>query len=162
MLPNIKDILFATDLSENADNALRQALSMAQAYGANVHVLHVTEPLSQDAVVTLQMFMQDDAARKMAVRDRHASVKQLLKVNQQDFVSSLTSDEKDAYATVSSVELVDGHPAETILRRGKELGCQLIVMGTHEHGTGHTFIGTVVKRVLRRSSVPTLVVPNIA
>ncbi len=160
MLPQIKDILFATDLSQNADNALRHALSMAQAYEAKVHVLHVTEPLSQDAVVTLQMFMQDDASRKEAIKNRHASVKQMLKNNQQEFASSLASDEREAYAAVSSAELVDGHPAEAILSRAKDLNCGLIVMGTHEHGTGHTFIGTVVKRVLRRSSVPTLVVPH--
>ena len=64
--------------------------------------------------------------------------------------------------SVSSVELVDGHSAEMILQRAAELNCQLIVMGTHEHGTGHTFIGTVAKRVLRRSQIPTLIVPNTA
>ncbi|MEP2029280.1 MAG: universal stress protein [Paracoccaceae bacterium] len=163
MLPKIKNILFASDLSKNADNALRQALSMAQAYGAKVQVLHVTEPLSQDAIVTMRMFLQDDASRKAAIKDRHDSIKKMLKVNQQEFVGSLTPEEKDAYAAVSSVELDEGNPAETILKRAKELDCQLIVMGTHEHSTGgHTFIGTVVKRVLRRSTIPTLVVPHAA
>ncbi len=162
MLPQINNILFATDLSDNANNALRHALSMAQAHDAKVHVLHVTEPLSRDAIVTLQMFMQDDSSRKKAIKDRHASVKQLLKTNQQEFMKGLSAEEKAAYAKVSSVELVDGQPAEEILDRAKEFNCELIVMGTHEHGTGHTFIGTVVKRVLRRSSIPTLVVPHLA
>lgn len=160
MLPEIKDILFATDLSRNSDNALRHALSIARAHGAKVHVLHVTEPLSQDAIVTLQMFLQDDESRAKAIGERHNSVKQLLKKNQKDFLSSLSDDDKDAYQAVGSVELVDGHSAEMILQRAMELECQLIVMGTHEQGTGHTFIGTVVKRVLRRSTIPTLVVPN--
>ncbi len=161
MLPEVKDILFATDMSQNSDNALRHALSMSRAHGAKVHVLHVTEPLSQDAIVTLKMFLQDDEARKKAIGDRHESVKQMLKENQQEFLNSLPADEKEAYAAVRSVELVDGHPAEVILQRASELNCQLIVMGTHEHGTGHTFIGTVAKRVLRRSSVPTMIVPNV-
>ncbi|WP_120499151.1 universal stress protein [Roseovarius sp. EL26] len=160
MLPQINDILFATDLSENANNALRHALSMAQAHGAKVHVLHVTEPLTQDAIVTMQLFFQDDASRKKAIKDRHASVKEMLKTNQRDFMKSLSKEGKEAYSRVESVELIDGHPAEAILQRAKDLQCGLIVMGTHEHGTGHTFIGTVVKRVLRRSSIPTLVVPN--
>lgn len=161
MLPQVNDILFATDLSENANNALRHALSMAQAHDARVHVLHVTEPLTQDAIVTMQLFFQDEASRKKAIKDRHASVKAMLKTNQKDFVKSLSKDEQEAYKRVESVELVDGHPAESILQRAKELNCGLIVMGTHEHGTGHTFIGTVVKRVLRRSSIPTLVVPHL-
>ncbi|NIZ62112.1 universal stress protein [Sedimentitalea sp. CY04] len=160
MLPKIQDILVATDLSENSDNALRYALSIAQASKANLHVLHVTEPLTQDAIVTMQMFMQDDASRKEAIKNRHGAIKQLLKANQKDFVKKLSAEEKDAYGLVGSVELVDGHPAEEILTRAKELDCGLIVMGTHEHGTGHTFLGTVVKRVLRRSNIPTMVVPH--
>jgi len=160
MLPKIEDILVATDLSANSDNALRYALSIAQANKASLHVLHVTEPLSQDAMVTMQMFMQDDVSRKEAIKNRHSAVKQLLKANQKEFVKTLSDGEKDAYASVSSVELVDGHPAEEILMRAKKLNCGLIVMGTHEHGTGHTFLGTVVKRVLRRSNIPTMVVPR--
>ena len=160
MLPDVKDILFATDMSGNANNALRHALSMAQAHGARVHILHVTEPLSQDAIVTLKMFLQDDEARQKAIKDRHASIKDMLTENQREFVGGLSGDEKEAYKAVSSVELVDGHAAETILTRAADLGCQLIVMGTHEHGTGHTFVGTVAKRVLRRSTIPMLLVPN--
>lgn len=160
MLPKIKDILFATDLSANANNALRHAIGMAQAHSANVHVLHVTEPLTQDAIVTMRMFIQDEDSRKKAIKERHASVKEMLRANQQEFVKTLSAEEEKAYAHVASVELVDGHPAESILRRAQELECGLIVMGTHEHGTGHTFIGTVVKRVLRRTTIPVLTVPN--
>lgn len=160
MLPEIKDILFATDLSGNSDNALKHALGVAKAHGAKVHVLHVTEPLSQDAIITLKMFLQDEASRERAIKDRHDSVKEMLKQNQQAFVGSLSEEDQSAYEMVASVELIDGHDAETILKRAQELNCQLIVMGTHEQGTGHTYIGTVVKRVLRRSAIPTMVVPN--
>ncbi|WP_420587488.1 universal stress protein [Ruegeria sp.] len=161
MLPKIDNILVATDLSENADNALRHALSIAIAHGAKTHVLHVTEPLSQDAIVTLNMFIQDDKSRQQAIKDRHAAVKRLLKDNQQAFLKSLSVEDQEKYSAVSSIELVDGHPAEEILKRAKKLSCDLIVMGSHEQGTSHTFLGTVVKRVLRRSTIPTLVVPNL-
>lgn len=162
MLPEINDILFATDLSENADNALRYAMALGVSHGAKVHVLHVTEPLSQDAIVTLRMFMQNDEARDKAIRERHDSVKQMLKANQKAFVKRLSPESREAYKSIVSVELVDGHPAEEIMERAKALNCQLVVMGTHEQGTGHTFLGTVTKRVLRRSPIPTLVVPHVA
>jgi len=160
MLPQVTEILFATDLSQNANNALRHALGMAHAHNAKVHVVHVTEPLTSDAIVTMRMFMQDDASQKRAIQDRHASVKALLSTNQKDFVKSLSDDEKETYKLVASVELIEGHPAEAILQRADKLDCDLIVMATHEHGTGHTFLGTVAKRVLRRAAIPTLVVPN--
>lgn len=159
MLPKITNILLATDLSKNADNAMGFAMCMAKAHDAKVHVLHVLEPLSQDAVVTLQVFMLDEALRERAIKERHASVKILLKENQQKFVRALSDEEKADYKRVESVELADGHVAEEILSRANNLGCELIIMGTHEQETGHTFIGTVVKRVLRRSSIPILIVP---
>ena len=159
MLPQIKDILFATDLSENADYALRHGLAVAESLGANVHVVHVSEPLSPDAVVTLQMFIQDADARQRAIHNRHDSVHDLLRVNQKNFVASLSGDAKAAYKRVASVDLIEGHPAEAILKRARELDCGMIVMGAHEHGTGHTFLGTVAKRVMRRSRIPVMVVP---
>lgn len=159
MLPQVNEILFATDLSKNADNALRYALIMAKVHAAKVHVLHVTEPLSQDAIVTMKMFMQDDASRETALRDRNASVKEMLKANQKEFAKSLKPEESAAYNNIASVELVSGHPAEAILEYAKKQNCDLIVMATHEHGNGHTFLGTVAKRVLRRTSVATLIVP---
>ena len=82
MLPNIKDILVATDLSENSNNTLRFALSLVQGTETKLHILHVNEPLSSDAMVTLQLFMQDEVSRKEAMTNRHAAVKKLLKTNQ--------------------------------------------------------------------------------
>ena len=42
---------------------------------------------------------------------------------------------------------------------GENLGCDLIVIGSHEHGVSHTFLGSIAKRVLRRTRIPALVVP---
>lgn len=159
MLPSVKDILFATDLSDNADHALRYALAVAQGLDAKIHVVHVSEPLSPDAIVTLQIFIQDQAARKSAIRDRHDAVRELLRKNQKGFVATLKGDDKTVYDRVASVELIEGHPAEAILKRANDLDCGMIVMGAHEHGTGHTFLGTIAKRVMRRSRIPVLVVP---
>lgn len=159
MLPQINTILFATDLSENADIALKHALCMAQAHNAKVHVLHVAEPLSQDVSATFRIFMQDDTSRSNAMEKRHALVKEVLTENQKQFVAALSEEEKEAYSSVSSVMLIDGHPAETILNQASKLNCELIVMATHEQSTNHTFLGTVVKRVLRRTTIPVLVIP---
>lgn len=160
MLIPVKNILLATDLSENAGYALRFALSTATANGAKVHVLHVVEPLSQDALVTLRLFGQANGSQNDAVETHRAATKEALKANQKTFIDSLAEPEQQAYSSVvSSVEFVDGHPAESILKRAKSMECDVIVMATHEQTTHHTFLGTVVKKVLRRSSIPVLVVP---
>lgn len=160
MLLNVNNILFATDLSKNADYALRLALTMSKAHGADIHVLHVAEPLSLDANVTLRLFMQTNALAKESLPSRRDSAKEVLLQNQKDFVESLSDEEKEAYNAVKSVEIVEGHPAESILNRATQLDCDVIVMASHEQSTAHTFLGTVVKRVLRRSNTPVLVVPH--
>lgn len=159
MKPTVTHILFTTDLSQNSTYALTHAASMAKMTGAKLHVLHVVEPLSDDARVTLQMFMQDDASRKEAMTTRHEHVKAILAERQKNFWSALPKEDQSIRDQVESIELVDGYPAEVILRRAKELKCDLIVLGAHDHGFSHTFLGTVAKRVLRRADIPTLVVP---
>lgn len=159
MKPTVTHILFTTDLSQNSTYALTHAASMAKMTGAKLHVLHVVEPLSDDARVTLQMFMQDDASRKDAMTSRHEHVKAILAERQKNFWSALPEEDQGIRDQVESIELVDGYPAEVILRRAKELKCDLIVLAAHDHGFSHTFLGTVAKRVLRRADIPTLVVP---
>lgn len=159
MKPTVTHILFTTDLSKNSTYALTHAASMAKVTGAKLHVLHVVEPLSEDARVTIQMFMQDDASRKKAMGTRHEYAKAVLAERQKNFWAALPEEDKEVREQVESIEIVDGHPAEVILRRAKELQCDLIVLGAHDHGFSHTFLGTVAKRVLRRADIPTLVVP---
>lgn len=49
MIPDIKKILYATDLSENARYALGYAAALANRFDAQITVLHVAEELSQNA-----------------------------------------------------------------------------------------------------------------
>jgi len=159
MKPTVTHILFTTDLSQNSTYALSHAASMAKATGAKLHVLHVVEPLSDDARITIQMFIQDEASRKNAMSTRSDHVKTVLAERQKNFWAALPEEDQDVREQVESIEIVEGHPAEVILRRAKELQCDLIVLGAHDHGFSHTFLGTVAKRVLRRADIPTLVVP---
>ena len=46
MIPEIKKILYATDLSENARFAFGYAASLANRYGAQIVMLHVIEEIS--------------------------------------------------------------------------------------------------------------------
>lgn len=159
MKPNITHILFATDLSKNSAYAMVHAASLAQATGAKLHVLHVAEPLSDDARITMQMFLQDKDVRRDALEMRGMHLKEILRERQKAFWAALPDSDRDVQDLVESIEIVEGYPAEVILRRANELGCDLIVLGAHDHGFTRTFLGTVAKRVLRRADIPTLVVP---
>jgi nucleotide-binding universal stress UspA family protein len=49
MIPEIKKILYPTDLSENARYAFGYAVSLANRYNAEITVLHVVEEISSFA-----------------------------------------------------------------------------------------------------------------
>ncbi|WP_424929117.1 universal stress protein [Amaricoccus tamworthensis] len=161
MSQKITHILFATDLSRNSAHAMVHAANLAQATGARLHVLHVAEPLSDDARITLQLFLQDKTARRDAIEMRSSHLREILQERQKKFWAALPEDDRGAQELVDSIEIIEGHPAEVILRRAAELNCDLIVLGAHDHGFSRTFLGTVAKRVLRRAEIPTLVVPYI-
>ena len=60
-----------------------------------------------------------------------------------------------------NAHLESGRAASTIIDSAAHLGCDLIVMGSHERSMSHTFLGSVAKSVLHRAHVPTLIVPLI-
>jgi nucleotide-binding universal stress UspA family protein len=45
MIPQIKKILYATDLSENSSYAFFYAIDLAQRHDAKIVILHVIEPI---------------------------------------------------------------------------------------------------------------------
>lgn len=155
----ITNILCATDLSKHSAFTLCHAASLAAATGAKLHMVHAVQPMSDDAKITLQMFMQTTGSSETAMKSRHDYAKAVMAERQKNFWSHVDEEDRKIQDQVASIELVDGYPAEVILRRSIELKCDLIVIGAHEHGYSQTFLGTVAKRVLRRSAIPTLVVP---
>jgi nucleotide-binding universal stress UspA family protein len=56
--------------------------------------------------------------------------------------------------------MIQGPTADTILEQSHRFSANLVVLGSHGHGAFHDFIaGSVTRGVLKKSSVPVLVVP---
>lgn len=159
MPAEIRNILYCTDLSENADVALRYAAYLAKLTGADMHVLHVVEELSSDAKVTIRAFVLDSGQRHEALEERVEKARVEVMKKQDDFWSGQSEKDQKVRDQIKSVDVIESYPAEQILKTSVKLGCDMIVMGAHEKGLSHTFLGGVAKSVLRRSRVPTLIVP---
>jgi len=159
MKQTITHILCATDLSRHSAYTMCHAASLAASTGAKLHLVHAVQPMSDETRTALQMYMQTTGSSETADKARHDYARTIMAERQKAFWAHVSEEDKDVQKQVASIELVDGYPAEVILRRAAELKCDLIVIGAHEHGFSHTFLGTVAKRVLRRSTIPTLVVP---
>ena len=159
MAVEIRNILYCTDLSQNAAHALTYAVTLAKLTGAEVHVLHVVEELSSDAKVTLQAYIMDGGARHKALEERVEREAAYLHDRLEKFWKDAGKDERAVRDQVKSVDVVEAYPAEQILKSAIDKGCDLVVMGAHEKGLSHNFLGGVAKSVLRRSRIPTLIVP---
>ena len=159
MPAEVRKLLFCSDLSENSNVALGHAAYLAGLTGADMHVLHVVEELSTDAKVAIQGFILDAGTRQSALAERVRNIRAEVMKQQETFWSQQSPEDLKVRDQVKSIKVVESYPAEQILRTSVELGCDLIVMGAHEKGLSHTFLGGVAKSVLRRSRVPTLIVP---
>ena len=53
-----------------------------------------------------------------------------------------------------------GYPVDEILKKVKEVGCDLLILGTHGRtGFDHLLIGSVAEKVLRNCECNTLIIP---
>ena len=155
----IKNVLYSTDLSQNSSIAFGYAAYLAKLTGANIHLLHVLEKLSDDAAFTLQAYLLDEDKRHEILDLRVEKARKLLDERQEIFWAAQSAEDKKVRAQIKSTTVCESYPAEEILKTAKARKCDLIVMGSHERGLSHTFLGSVAKSVLRRSHVPTLIVP---
>jgi nucleotide-binding universal stress UspA family protein len=155
MLPTITRILFATALSERSATTLRHVIGLAAATGAEIRILHVIEELSEDARLTLKSVLLDDSL----VKNRIAETRRILAERQARCWSELDAEAQKVRAQVVATDVLEGFPAEVIVHEAVKHSCNLIVVGTHEKALTHSYLGTVAKRILRHSPVPTLIVP---
>ena len=154
MIPQIKTILFATDLSKNSAYAFYYAVHMAKRDEAKIVILHAVESHPR------MLISFEDFEHKVA-KDRWEETVKKFKEQIEDI-----SIKVDTRMGTSSVDLVSkilirlGHPIEEILKTADEEGCDVIVLGTHSKGfLGQTFLGSVSKSVLQRTRKPVLIVP---
>ena len=154
MIPQIKKILYATDLSKNSSYAFLFATDLARRHDAKIVILHVFEPIPPYAEV--YMGIKDERERK-----QQEETVEDLKRHLQGFCKKA-----EAQMGPPCVELVTkilvsrGHPPEEILNKANEEGCDVIVLGSHGKGfLAHTFLGSVSSAVLHRTRKPIFVIP---
>ena len=167
-LPNIqiKKILYATDLSENAVHAFAYAVSLANLYGAGITILHVLAKYPGEEFVTNMISAETweeikqrnyAGARDQLIGKRRgqAALKEALQV----FSEEAQPDAEDRAFVTDEILIESGQPAEVIVECAKKQNCDLIVMGTHgQSALAEVLIGSTARWVVRHSSIPVLVV----
>jgi nucleotide-binding universal stress UspA family protein len=159
MIPKIQTVLYATDLSKNSAYAFRFAVNTVQKHDAKIHILYVVEAISPQMEERLLSHIEKDKLtelRKKAEEDFCLRIEDRLR----QFAAKELKDDQETLKRVVGIHIVYGDPATVILDKTDELGCDIIIMGTHGKGfIQHTFLGSVSEKVLRRIRKPVFIIP---
>lgn len=159
MIPRIKNILYATDLSKNSAYAFRYAVNSAQKHDAKIHILHVMEALPSAAEGLITQFIGEEKLRKMRKETEEDMLERIRERLRQFAERELKRDPK-TLKKVASIAVVYGTPAAEILRKAEEMDADVVILGTHGKGViGHAFLGSVSEQVLHRIRKPVFIIP---
>jgi nucleotide-binding universal stress UspA family protein len=139
-----KHILVPTDLSDGSEEALDYACELARLFGATVHLLHVIG-IPALGVAELGLALTSTVIDSLIRDDQQA-------------LDELVARKKDC-APFGQVLLRTGDARDLINRTAKDLGADLIVMGTHgRRGVSRALLGSVTENVVRTAPCPVLTV----
>jgi len=160
MIPQIKKILYATDLTKNSAYVFFYAVDMAQKHNASIVILHVIEPISQRIYAEAASSQLEEVLIKSKRQERANNIEEIRK-NLQDFCRKTEVQiGSPCVQLVTEILVPIGHPVDEILNVADDEACDAIVMGTHAKGfLKHTFLGSVAGSVLERSRKPVFIIP---
>ena len=158
MIPEIKKILYATDLSENARYAFSYAVSIADRYDAKISVINVVEELSPFAQSMVEDIVGTEKLEALR-KDKEAQVIASIRQRLEDFCQQAIKEMPECSLAVERTIVESGQPVDIIIRHAEEMDADMIVMGSHGQGMlADVTMGSTSRRVLRRCSRPVLVI----
>lgn len=140
----IKHILFPTDFSDYAANAVLYVIDFAKKFGAKVTVIHVLSPPTY--AVTPEFNVDLTKIQKEVEVASQGRINELM--------GRLSEEGLDAD---SLIEI--GSPFAEIVKCARDRDVNLIVLATHGHGAvKHMLLGSTAEKVVRKAPCPVLTV----
>lgn len=139
----LQKILFPTDFSKCAEQALAHAVFLAEKYGAEIHVLHVITIFEdQPSVVSNEIAETKEMVRKLEdIAEKQLN--KLLDSHSSNDIKIITEIKRGLSAAPAILEYVSDKQID------------LIVMGTHgRRGLGHLLLGSAAEEVVRLAPCP--------
>lgn len=145
-MKRFRRILHPSDFSPASRPALAQAIDLAKRDGARltlVHVMTLPVPIVAEGYVSPTVW---------------ADLERQMRGHAQKEMGKLITRARQAGVRATSV-LLEGLPADRIVRAARRLKADLIVMGTHgRSGLAKIFLGSVAGRVIATARCPVLTV----
>ena len=164
---NYKKILYTTDLSESGRYAFHHAASLTNCYGADLTVIHVVEGGPE---LDRRLFGYVDEKLWEEIKTRNLEeAKDILISRKRDnaaikecvgqFCEEIQAGMPEQADITYKIEIKMGDPVEQIVEMAENGNYDLIVMGRHGDGAIKTAVlGDVVRKVVRHTDIPVLIV----
>lgn len=133
-----KNILHATDLSENHFDLCKKVVQLAHSLGANLHFLHVIE-----TPASLQW------AQSLGFAELAVPVKDGAQVVMTTLGDALNIPNDHLHVEIGSAYL-------HILEKIKVFGSDLVILGSHATNSMHTFLGSTAQAVVHHATCDVL------
>lgn len=145
------NIICAIDGSELSTKALRHALGLAGKTGGKVTAVTVTEP--SIIVAPGAEIMMVDTSSIIADLDKAKAE------TAKGILADADGLAKSTGVALTGMHIANSPAAEGILHAGKQVGADLIVMGSHgRRGLGRLLLGSQTAEVLAHTEIPVLVI----
>ena len=146
---SIKNILFPTDFSNCASQALEHALFLAKCFNAKLHLFH--------AIVLHQRDPHNPVFHFPDLDKLHEKLKKTARERMDGDLQASGESQKEVEIVMEEARGISA--ANLILKYADDHSINLIVMGTHgRRGLGYMFLGSIAQEVVRRSSCPVFTV----
>ena len=160
MLPTVRKILYATDLSDNSRLAFGYAAGLAQRYDAQMLVVHVVEPINPNTYMQISSMLGESEWINLQL-ERNTELTDEIMSKLKRFCLELQTNIDSFRLRDDQILVRKGFPVEEIKNLAAEQSVDLIVMGTHGYGlVKDALMGGTVRRLVHLSKIPVLVVPN--
>ena len=144
----VGDVVAAVDFSDRTLDVAAEGVALARASGGTLHLLHVAagEPaLAGYDKEDISPFTR--SARAGQLTDEHRRLREM------------ADQLADPEVTVTPL-VVLGATADMILAAAEHVDASHLVVGSHGHGgLHHLLVGSVAEEVVRRATVPVVLVP---
>jgi nucleotide-binding universal stress UspA family protein len=148
MIVSPKRILWPTDLSPLSFKAAEYARGFREIFGADLHVVHVCQPVIDAAVGMAGPYFNTVSLNKEIVDASTADLEKLVK--------EVFPKEKPHH------EILIGHPWVEICAYAGKHDIDMIIVATHGRtGIKHVFMGSVAERIVQHADCPVLVVKSL-
>ena len=166
MVPEIKKILFTTDLTKESQKAFAYAVSLAKHYNASITILHVMEEASFSTGTKFEDLLGQEKWKQL--KEMHEQQARQVLIGKQkeatfigEALGNFCEEAQDRMGCfgVDDVVVTKGGVVDGIINEAQSRQCDVIVMGYHIRGKlEETLAGTRARKVLRRSKIPIFMV----